>query len=245
MRLPPEIDERIRRRFEYLSEIAEKLLQEMEQEDRIQRTRDRQRNVVNLGEYSHCEDAFASLKTQVLSLLQLLSAGDENIRKLSDEVRGLESKISQAKVLKGIINGLRDDYEAGMLEHLADLIVANVTADYLRQAEALLQDRQTGEFAHIPSAVLAGAVLEDGLRRLCQRQTPPIPVTKANGELKTLNPLIDDLKQASVFNELKAKQLRAWAGIRNAAAHGQFDEFTRSDVEQMLAGIQDFLADYL
>jgi hypothetical protein len=36
----------------------------------------------------------------------------------------------------------------------------------------------------------------------------------------TLNPLIDDLKKAGAFNELKAKQLRVWAAIRNkGSAH--------------------------
>ena len=30
--------------------------------------------------------------------------------------------------------------------------------------------------------------------------------------------LIDDLKAVNVYNELKAKQLRSWADIRNAAA---------------------------
>ena len=73
----------------------------------------------------------------------------------------------------------------------------------------------------------------------------PIALDNAKGEPKTLNPLIDDLKKANVFNELKAKQLRAWADVRNAAAHGEFAKFNRQDVEQMLVGVQNFLADYL
>ena len=53
------------------------------------------------------------------------------------------------------------------------------------------------------------------------------------------------LKKAGVFNELRAKQLRAWADVRNNAAHGEFDQFQRADVEQMIQGISNFLADYL
>jgi uncharacterized protein YutE (UPF0331/DUF86 family) len=68
---------------------------------------------------------------------------------------------------------------------------------------------------------------------------------KANGDPKTLTPLIDDLKKTGVFNELKAKQLRAWADIRNNAAHGEFDQFKRADVDAMIQGINNFLADYL
>ena len=120
----------------------------------------------------------------------------------------------------------------------------NVVADYLTLAEQLFAD-EPGPHRHIPAAVLAGAVLEDGLRRLCQRQTPPVDTRKANGDPKTLNPLIDDLKGVGVFNELKAKQLRAWADIRNAAAHGEFDKFGVQDVEAMLKGVGDFLASFL
>lgn len=60
-----------------------------------------------------------------------------------------------------------------------------------------------------------------------------------------MNPLIDDLKKAGVFNELKAKQLRSWADVRNKAAHGEFDQFNRTDVEQMMIGVTNFLADHI
>jgi uncharacterized protein YutE (UPF0331/DUF86 family) len=60
-----------------------------------------------------------------------------------------------------------------------------------------------------------------------------------------MNRLIDELKRNGIFNELKAKQLRAWADIRNKAAHGDFEQFNRSDVKMMLSGVENFLADYL
>jgi hypothetical protein len=47
------------------------------------------------------------------------------------------------------------------------------------------------------------------------------------------------------MNLIKAKQLRAWADVRNKAAHGEFDQFKKSDVEQMIEGINSFLADHL
>jgi len=139
---------------------------------------------------------------------------------------------------------LRQDYDEGIFTDVAAAIEVEVVADYLTMAEQLFTD-EPGPHRHIPAAVLAGAVLEDGLRRLCQRQTPPVDTRKANGDPKTLNPLIDDLKGVGVFNELKAKQLRAWADIRNAAAHGEFDKFGVQDVEAMLKGVGDFLASFL
>jgi uncharacterized protein YutE (UPF0331/DUF86 family) len=87
--------------------------------------------------------------------------------------------------------------------------------------------------------------LEKTLRKLCLTHQPPIAITDSKGDAKTLNPLIDDLKKAGVFNELKAKQLRAWADIRNKAAHGESDQFQRRDVEQMVRGVNNFLTDHI
>ena len=143
------------------------------------------------------------------------------------------------------LKAVKNDLESGFLDGLASQIEAEIAADYMGQAEQLLGEGQTGKFDHVPAAVLSGAVLEKALRKLCGQQQPPIPVVTANGDHKTLNPLIDDLKKAGLFNELKAKQLRAWADIRNKAAHGDFDQFNRGDVDQMLKGVANFLADYL
>jgi hypothetical protein len=113
------------------------------------------------------------------------------------------------------------------------------------QAEQLLNEGHPGKFDHVPAAVLSGAVLEKGLRTLCGKQQPPVAILDSKDNPKTLNRLVDDLKKAAAFSELKATQLRSWAAIRNKAAHGEFDASTRSDVELMVPGIQNFLADYL
>jgi len=157
---------------------------------------------------------------------------------LSVTAPGLEGAIS-------ILRALKDDFDQGFLDNLFLRIEAEVAADYMGQAENLLQEGSSGKYDHVPAAVLAGAVLEKALRKMCDLQLPPISTTKPNGETKTLNPLIDDLKQSGLFNELKAKQIRSWADIRNKAAHGEFDQFKKEDVEQMIVGISNFLPDHL
>ncbi|NJO83690.1 MAG: DUF4145 domain-containing protein [Blastochloris sp.] len=125
------------------------------------------------------------------------------------------------------------------------MIEANVTADYMTQAEQLLDEGVAGQYNHVSAAVLAGAILEDTLRRLCQRQSPPIDTLKPNGDKKTLDPLITDLQKANVFNKAKADQLKSWAKTRNYAAHGEFTEFNRTEVEAMIVGVKAFIADYM
>lgn len=54
----------------------------------------------------------------------------------------------------------------------------------------------------------------------------------------------DDLAKASVYNKLQQKQITALADIRNNAAHGNYDQFTREDVERMISDIERFLLNY-
>jgi hypothetical protein len=155
----------------------------------------------------------------------------EQFNQGSADKYGLEMGIS-------ILKAIKEDYEKGFLGDLSLQIEAEIAGDYMGQAEKLLAE-------HVPAAVLAGAVLEKALKTLCEKQTPPISTAKSDGKPLTLDPLIDALKKVGVFNELKAKELRAWAAIRNAAAHGDFDKFHRPDVERMLKGVADFLAMYV
>jgi hypothetical protein len=185
------------------------------------------------------------LRTQCKALLAYISSHSTlpYIETLSQKLDELDSPSHGLTDVRGLIRGLQAAYDDGMLESIAETIEANVTADYLGQAQQLLKEGVTGNFEHIPAAVLTGAIFEDSLRRLCVRNT--ISLLDAKGNSKTLNPMIEDLKKANLYNELKAKQLRAWADIRNAAAHGEFTKFNKQDVEAMLIGVQNFLADYL
>ncbi len=186
---------------------------------------------------------FQRLKTNFLNLLQFLSVKPNSYTVQIKEVQSLSG--NSLNKLHGIISGFQNDYNQGLLRSITETIETNVVADFLTQAERLLKNDKRGIHTYGPAAVLAGAVLEDGLRRICDRQSPPISTNKRGGHPKAMSILIDDLKKSNVFNELKAKQLRAWADIRNAAAHGRFNEFERTDVAHLIPGVESFLADYL
>lgn len=156
-------------------------------------------------------------------------------------------KASSGNMISAIsfLKAIKSDLECGFFDDLVTRIEGSIAIDYMEQAEQLLENGHSGQYDHVPAAVLSGAVLEKTLRKLCTEQQPEIAIVTINGEQKTLNPLIDDLKKSGLFNEVKAKQLRSWADIRNKAAHGEFDQFKRSDVEQMIQGVRNFLGDYL
>ena len=232
MPLPPNIDSKIRQQFSALLVDIENLA-----------------TFDNDGWHYDVKGVliFRRIQVSFLSLISLLTSS-KNLKELADETRGLGTHgvtTEMVAKLHGTILALKGDYELGMLDSLIEMVEANVASDYLGQAEELLKEGQPGKYDHVPAAVLTGAILENALRILCGRQTPPVSTTLPNGSPKMLNLLIDDLKKANGFNELKAQQLRTWAAIRNAAAHGEFAKFDRKDVEQMLPGVQNFLADFL
>lgn len=240
MPLPPELDQKIRSRFDELIEKWNKLLSEMKEQE-----------TTRVSNIPRGISDYEALVLNSSSLIKEVLANSERSKELQQNiahpgtVKHPGPVSSSVKRIIGILEGLKDDYENGFLDDLEKRIAMKISADYMGQAEALLGEGIPGQYDHVPAAVLCGAVLEDSLRRLCQRQTPSISITKPNGQYKTLGPLIDELEKAKVFNKPKIGQLRWWAQIRNSAAHGQFNEFTREDVELMLKGAKNFLADYL
>ncbi|MEQ9032431.1 MAG: hypothetical protein RLP44_27180 [Aggregatilineales bacterium] len=192
---------------------------------------------------SHIE--FTEIQTSTETLVELLFGKGDRRKRLVEDVSKKASTRAGSEGILGILRGLKSDYEAGLLQSLSQMIEANLASDYMGQAEQLLGEGVSGQHDYVPAAVLAGAVLENSLRTLCQRHSPPIDTVKPNGVKKTLDPLITDLQKANVFNTAKAAQLKSWAKTRNSAAHGEFTEFNRKDVEAMILGVKNFIADYL
>lgn len=248
MTLYPSIKARILQRFEKLIEEASEIIEAMRKDNEIEQRKQQNSSVIYAGEINHQSVIYYEFVTKVTSLIELTLSDkhfSSRAKKIIEKIDKGSSVSYHVKEILGILRGLKSDFESGMLENLSNIIEGNIVADYMGQAEQLLGEGVSGHFDHVPAAVLAGAVLEDALRRICQRQNPPIELIKPKGGKKTLNNLIDDLKAINFYTELKAKQLRSWAGIRNAAAHGEFQEFNRGEVERMIQGIQEFLADHL
>ncbi len=246
MTLPPLLQKKYIARFDELIEVGESILSS------VKMIPGRRHESFVTGEYSQGPDkqvadwdAFLKWRTNCVSLLSLVIPQDHVHQGIVKSYNKLSNSGDHVRWGLAAMKGLKEDLEKDLLGDLVSQVEGGVAADYMGQAEKLLKEGQSGKFDHVPAAVLTGAVLEKTLRTLCDQQQPPIPTIKANGEPKTLNPLIDDLKKAGLFNEAKAKQLRAWADTRNHAAHGEFDQFNRNDVEQMITGVNNYLADYL
>jgi hypothetical protein len=130
----------------------------------------------------------------------------------------------------GVLKAAQDDVKAGALFELKSIVTAEVFDDVLEQGKALFA---AGYFA--PAAVVIGVVLEDGLRKLCDRNGISLP---NKPKLDFMNAA---LAKANVYNVLTQKKVTALADIRNCAAHGKWDTFESSDVDDMHRWTSDFL----
>jgi len=188
---------------------------------------------------------FVEWRTACVTILDQVVPRSSAHRKTVDAFGSLGNDPDKLQFGIAYMKAIREDVETDHLNDIASEIEAEVSADYMGQAERLLTEGTSGNYDHVPAAVLAGAVLEKSLKTLCSQLAPPEPIFSDDGGWLRLNALIDALKKRGVYNELLAKQLRAWAAIRNSAAHGNFNEFDRPQVESMIKGIGIFLSQHM
>lgn len=138
----------------------------------------------------------------------------------------------------GILQSMRDEIAGGWLISFKGLVTAEIFADFLEMAEYLLAQ----DYQH-PAAVVAGSVLEEHLRQLCTKNGIDLVVESGGRrKRKKADELNSDLAKAEVYNKLDQKQVTTWLDLRNKAAHGEYDQYTKEQVRQMVAGVTEFLA---
>ena len=54
-----------------------------------------------------------------------------------------------------------------------------------------------------------------------------------------------ELAKKGIYNKLVQKKITALADIRNNAAHGNWNEFTKKDVHDMLLQVRDFTSKHM
>lgn len=188
-------------------------------------------------------DSFRPWRASCVTLLErILPKTDAHSKWLETANSLRESASDLIPWLIARLRAVREDFELGFFDDLGDQIESEIASNYMGQAEVLLGECQAATYAYVPAAVLAGAVLERHLRELCTKQSPSINTCNPNGKPKTLDPLISDLARAGVLTAPQAALLRGFAAVRNKAAHGEWDSFTRADVENMVQGVKNVLA---
>ena len=142
-----------------------------------------------------------------------------------------------AQVGRGILSAAREELAGGWLTTTKGLVSAEIFSDFLEMAQHLLDEGYQD-----PAAVMAGSVLEEHLRQLCQKHDIPTETTKqGRPHPKKAEALNADLAKKQVYNKLDQKNVTAWLDLRNKAAHGKYQEYTKEQVSLMLQSLSDFL----
>lgn len=138
----------------------------------------------------------------------------------------------------GILQAAKNEMEGGWLITTKGLVSAEIFSDFLEMSEHLLEMDYKD-----PAAVIIGSVLEEHLRQLCQKHG--IDTHRISGKksiFKKADQLNAELANAQVYNRLDQKNVTAWLDLRNKAAHGNYSDYSKNQVEMMCQAVTEFMA---
>jgi hypothetical protein len=171
------------------------------------------------------------LRTSALNLLER-TAGNTSIyyRALHDSHASDQLKFTP-RIMLGILKAALADFREGFMMDTKLLVSAEVFADFLVQAEILLENDYKDA-----AAVTIRAVLEDGLRRVCTSKG--IDVKPRWG----VDDLASQLTKHNILTAVQKGEIDGKRELGNSAAHGRFHEYSKADVVAFHEFVQRLLA---
>ena len=130
----------------------------------------------------------------------------------------------------GILQGALNDLKNGYLLGREFFIASEVFDSMLEQSKHFLDNNDNKDIA----AILSRIVLEDALKRLARQEGIDDSFKAA-----VIN---DKLKAKKRYNQVRWRSIQTWLDVGNSAAHGKFGEYSKDDVSNAIAGIEQFLA---
>lgn len=153
------------------------------------------------------------------------------LRKETDAAEAFEDLRWEDKT-KGVLRFLRAAYQRGDLANFEQRVHGSVFADLLQHARDLAADGYL-----MAAAVVAGAALEEHLRKLCDANK--IDTKKSNGDFRAASDLKTDLYNAKVYLQTEMNLIQSRLDLRNEAAHAkpEFKTRTGADIAAMIDDI--------
>ncbi len=148
-------------------------------------------------------------------------------------------KLHPSDILRSILTAFRDYVEAGLHADISPERRAqlDVVSDFLQMAQTLLE---TSGVHPATAAMLVGATLEEFLRTWVEAQGLSLGERKRGIESYS-----QVLRDAGLITKQDGKDITSWAGLRNHASHGEWDEISdKSRIALMLEGVNLFMRKY-
>ncbi|MCP5164613.1 MAG: hypothetical protein H6990_06075 [Pseudomonadales bacterium] len=205
----------------------------MEVDKVLEQTRALKNQVHNLGDHDGAK--LKGLKARAEDFLNTFGGKNNTFVKQIQSVSGSATSY-QIDVLGEVLDAFSAHLEDGLVAGISPRRQAelDVVSDLLEQANILLSNAKVHPAA---PAVLVGATLEEFLRTWIEEDG----LTLGN-KRPGIDAYAKVLREADLINKQDVKDITAWAGIRNHAAHGDWDEVAdRSRIKLMLEGVNFFI----
>jgi len=176
----------------------------------------------------------ASTANAILQITPPDSFYGEELKRLTTGAQmahGIPVNVAQKTL--GLLRSVRDEAKNGLLAKLEYQVFATAFDDFLDHSAEFHRAGKLKE-----AGILAAAALEDTLKRIARKNG-------IDPNQKTLDPLIDELAKAGLFSPIKAKRIKAYVGVRNAAFHAEWDKLELKDVGDAIEGTRSLLEEYL
>lgn len=139
-------------------------------------------------------------------------------------------------ILQGILESAKREFVFGLLAHPKIIATADSMEDLLEQADYLLEQDYKDA-----ACVLVGGVLEETLRSMLENKYPSIKCNPKEG-LRKFNELLH--KQASAYDKATFKLIDGYAELRNLAAHGKYNQYTKDQVREFILFARNFISNW-
>lgn len=176
-------------------------------------------------------------KAEVSEFLRTYAGAKSSFYLEAKEAVGYPAR--QLRNLEAILRSFTEYVEAGLHAELSPQRRAqlDVVSDLLEQAHRLLET--SGVHPAAP-AMLIGATLEEYLRTWVETSSLSIGAKKPG-----IQAYADALREAELITKQDMKDITSWAGIRNHAAHGEWEQVSdKQRITLMLEGVNLFMRRY-
>lgn len=182
------------------------------------------------------DDRIMSLRTRIITTINRITGKQSDYSVEIDRIlqRSNLKDFQKVTYLMGPLDALYKDIQNDYFDTLSELIHGSMFTDYLEMSEHLLNEGYKDA-----AAVITGSTLEQHLRKLCQKGGIDLKII--SGKPKKADSMNSELAKQRIFNKTEQKQITTWLGIRNDAAHGNYNAYTTDQVNLFIMGLRDFL----
>ncbi len=136
---------------------------------------------------------------------------------------------------QAILRAAREYIEFGPVARVEELVAAEIFTDLIGVAGRLSRE---GRLAAATTVI--AAVLEDVMRRSARHRK--ITIRENVDSIAELNA---KMSAAGAYPAPLKQRIDEWAGLRDEAEAGVLDDESRTQIEQMIKGVRDFVNDHL